>query len=163
MNYSKTLGVFLTLFLFNANYSNAQNDSLELTVEGIYDYSIGSYAARLCEKGGDKDWSFVMIIGECEATGIMRSLNDTEFSRPLTYDLFESLLSSSSLKMKHIIITKLEDGTYYGNLVVDDNGKELRLDARPSDCVNIALKTNVSIYANRKVWDDNKEKGIFPE
>lgn len=158
------LGTLIAFLLFGSLNSNAQSDSLELSVEGIYDYSYGgAYAVRLVEKDSSKDYSLVMIIGECEANGIMRSLNETPFSRPLTYDLFGGLLKSTSLTLKHIIVTKLEDGTYYGNLVIDDQGKEIRLDARPSDCLNIALETGVSIFANRKVWDDNKEKGIFPE
>jgi bifunctional DNase/RNase len=137
---------------------------LELEVEGVYDYGIGdSYAVRLVEKNSAKEWALIMIIGQCEATGIARSLYNQEFSRPLTYDLISSLFDLSSLKIKHIIITKLQDGTYYAYLVVNDNGKELQIDARPSDCMNIALKTGVPIYSNQKVWDDNKEKLETPQ
>lgn len=129
---------------------------IELEIEGVYEYG-SSYLVRLNEIG-NLDWALSMFIGGCEADGIARSVAGVDFSRPLTYDVFESIFDQTSLELEHVIITKLVDGTFYAVLVIDDNGKNIEIDARPSDCINIAMKTGVKIYASNTVWDENKEK-----
>lgn len=135
------------------------DELLELEVEGIYEYSeSSSYLVRLIEKGVSNNYGLDMIVGECEATALARTMEDVAFSRPLTYDLFNSVFSETSLKLKHIVITKLYNGTFYANLVISDGDTIIELDARPSDSINIAIKAGVPIFATRTVWMDAKEK-----
>lgn len=137
---------------------NSKDKTLQLEIEGIYDYgSTESFLVQLVEKGSTKKEAMTMVVGGCEATALARTKYDWEFSRPLTYDLFNSVFENSSLKLSHILITKLEEGTFYAVLVIDDNGKEIELDARPSDSINLALKAEVPIYATEKVWNASKE------
>ncbi|MBI3133112.1 MAG: bifunctional nuclease family protein [Bacteroidetes bacterium] len=133
------------------------DDLIELEVEGIYEADM-SALVRLVEKDSDNKWCLIMVIGECEATAMVRAMNEFESNRPLTYDLMNTIFTESSLTLQHIIITKLEDGVYYAVLVIDDHGTILRLDARPSDSINLALKAGVPIYAPRSFWDEAKEK-----
>lgn len=138
------------------NESSSKN--LELEVLGVYDYgSSSSFLVRLIEKEKTSEFALDMIVGQCEATALARTTNEIEFSRPLTYDVFNSVFEKSSLELDHILLTKLEDGTYYAELIINDNGKELQLDSRPSDAINLALKANVPIYVTQTLWDTAKE------
>jgi bifunctional DNase/RNase len=156
----RTLLLLIMAFGLSNTFAQSVNDhTFELEIEGIYDYgSTESFLVRLIEKDGDKGEALDMIVGGCEATALARTKYDWEFSRPLTYDLFNSVFENSSLKLSHIVITKLEEGTFYAVLVVDDNGKEIELDARPSDSINLALKAEVPIYATEDVWNDAAEE-----
>ena len=153
----------LLVFMLISNFSNANNldapsDSslLKLEVEGVYGYG-GGALVRLNEEG-DTNWVMSMVIGECEAIGILRSTEGVDFSRPLTYDLFISIFDKTSLEIQYVVISKLDEGVFYAELYIKDGDKIVIIDSRPSDSINIALKTSVPIYCNHDVWKRNKEK-----
>ncbi len=129
---------------------------LRLEVEGVYAYGDGALI-RLVEKGKDK-YAMAMVIGGCEANAIVRTTEGVDFSRPLTYDLFDNIFEQTSLEIKFIYISKLEDGVFYAELHVKDGNKTVIIDARPSDSMNIALKIGVPIYCAKKVWEETKEE-----
>lgn len=155
--YALTLCLLFTLTLSAFSPSpDLPGEMVELKVEGIYEY--GSAFALVLEEKADPNATLVMIIGQCEATGIARSLSEnSDFPRPLTYPLIGSILETSSLKAKHVIVTKLEDGTYFANIIIQDKKKELVIDSRPSDAINIALTMDLPIYADATFWEENKE------
>lgn len=72
------------------------DDLIELEVEGIYDADM-SALVRLVEKDSDNKWCLIMVIGECEATAMVRAMNEFESNRPLTYDLMNTIFTESSL------------------------------------------------------------------
>lgn len=98
-----------------------------------------------------------IYIGSCEIRGIEEAKFGNESGRPMTYDLFTSVMTKSGLKVKSVVISKLEGGTYYADLLVDANGKRLLFDARPSDAINMAMRANAPIYVTKKVWDEAKQ------
>ena len=130
---------------------------VEMEIKSTKAYVGNSYVIELTKKGGEENWVLPMVIGECEAIAVARSQNNTSFPRPLTYDLFISIFNKTKVKLKHIVITKLEDNTFYAILVLEENGKTIEIDARPSDSINIAMKAKVPIYATQAVLDAAKE------
>jgi hypothetical protein len=58
------------------------------------------------------------------------------------------------MKLKSIVINKLEAGTYYALLLIENNGKIVSVDSRPSYAMNLALRSNVPIYVERKVFEE---------
>lgn len=93
-----------------------------------------------------------LYIGTMEATAIATVLADIEVPRPLTHDLFVSVLNEVGTYVRQVTITHLIEGTFYAEItLVDDQGHALEVDARPSDAIAIALRTGASLYVARTV------------
>lgn len=100
-------------------------------------------------------------IGPAEASAIATRLADMEFSRPLTHDLFCSVLQGLGGCLQKVIVTKVQESTYYAELIVRRNGEVISLDARPSDSIAIALRQEARIFVQDDLFFD-LEDGEFP-
>ena len=87
-------------------------------------------------------------IGPGEASAIAMELAGMKFSRPLTHDLFTSLLQGLGTELQRVLITKVVDNTYHAELILKRDGNVVSIDARPSDSIAIALRTKAPIYAH---------------
>lgn len=93
-------------------------------------------------------------IGEAEAMSIALELQGEQFTRPLTHDLIKAVLDSMGSQLKRIVIDDVDDSTFFSRLVVEnDRGQEFQLDARPSDSVALALRSDASLYINEHVFE----------
>src|SRR2546423_6502801 len=125
---------------------------------------------------GNDQKTFVMFIGIYEGAAIIRELNGESPARPLTHELLSYVLSGFSIDVKQIIISDIVDNTFCATLVLEQKctdskdewtGKrnEVRIDARPSDCLVIALKEKKDIYVTQavldKVRDISEEIGAY--
>ncbi|MBE7559414.1 bifunctional nuclease family protein [bacterium] len=95
-----------------------------------------------------------ILIGLFEATAIEMRLNRTEALRPQTHDLLVNALEAVGGEVCQVEIYKLQDETFFAWLVVKANGREVRVDARPSDCVAIATLKNIPILVEEQVLGD---------
>ena len=96
-------------------------------------------------------------IGHPEASGIMMVLNNVEFERPLTYELINNLLETVGAVVEKVEISDIKDGTYYATIYVKTPAGEIKeVDARPSDAINIALRTGAPIYVAEHVMNQSK-------
>lgn len=87
-------------------------------------------------------------IGPGEASAIAMQLADMDFERPLTHDLLVSVLKGLGGRLDKVVISRVEKGTYYAELLVHLNGDVIALDARPSDSIAVALRVDARIYAD---------------
>jgi len=71
--------------------------------------------------------------------------------RPLTHDLVKNLVEAFGRTLKEVRIVDLREGTFYADLVFDRN---LRVSARPSDSIAVALRVGCPIYAEERVLDE---------
>ncbi len=92
-------------------------------------------------------------IGPGEASAIAMHLADMQFSRPLTHDLLVSVLKGLGGSLDRVVISRVADATYYAELVLVRQGEEIFVDARPSDSIAVALRTDARIYANEALLD----------
>lgn len=90
-------------------------------------------------------------IGAMEAMSISMVLNKVAFPRPMTHDLMLSVIAGLGGKLARVEITALEEGTYYAELVVVQQGGLRRIDARPSDAVALALRAESPILVAETV------------
>ena len=96
-------------------------------------------------------------IGHPEASGIMMVLNNIEFERPLTYELINRLLKALNASVERVEISDLKDGTYYATIYLKTPEGEVReIDARPSDAINVALRTGAPIFVADHVMNQSK-------
>ncbi len=85
-------------------------------------------------------------IGAAEASAIAVHLAQVDFPRPLTHDLFVTMLASLSATLDRVIIPRVADGTYHAELVLSVGTRTVTVDARPSDSIAIALRAGAAIY-----------------
>ena len=96
-------------------------------------------------------------IGHPEASGIFMFLQNVEFERPLTYELINNLLNALKASVEKVEISDIKDGTYYAIIYVKTPTGEIKeVDARPSDAINIALRTGAPIYVAEHVMNQSK-------
>ena len=92
-------------------------------------------------------------IGPGEASAIATELAAMEFARPLTHDLLCTVMKQLGGSLQRVIISRVEDSTYYAELSVLKNGEIISLDARPSDSIAIALRSDTQIFAHEELLE----------
>jgi uncharacterized protein len=90
-------------------------------------------------------------IGPSEASAIAMELAGMKFARPLTHDLAASLIRGLGGSLQRVIITRVEENTYYAELVIERNGEIFSIDARPSDSIAIALRLQARLFTNEEL------------
>jgi len=91
-----------------------------------------------------------IFVGLSEAISINQALSGNISPRPTTHDLFISTLESFNANITHILIDDLDEGIYYARLTVTLDSVKKEIDARPSDCLALALRSGatIQIYEN---------------
>ena len=104
----------------------------------------------------EKDGSRVLPIwiGPGEASAIAMELAGMKFSRPLTHDLFASVIRGLGGVLMRVLITKVVENTYYAELVVQRGGEVITIDARPSDSIAIALRMEATIFTTEDLLEN---------
>ncbi len=107
--------------------------------------SEGQYVVLL-EDGAGKQ-RLPIWIGETEANAIDLRLNKQKAARPLTHDLLEATLATLGARVERVEVVDLRDNVFYGRLTLRDARGGLRtLDARPSDCIALAVGAGLPVY-----------------
>jgi len=108
----------------------------------------------LREDGGTR--FLPIFIGSPEATAIVYALQGMETPRPMTHDLFKTVLDDLAVKVDLVEITALHDGTFFAEIELDRDGTKSRISSRPSDAIALAVRfgPEVPIYADESVLDE---------
>lgn len=88
------------------------------------------------------------------ARAILTALENQRSPRPLTHDLMVNILEAWEIKLERIVIHALQDNTFYAVLTVRQGEVKKEVDARPSDAIALALRTNCSIWVLEEVIAD---------
>jgi len=99
-----------------------------------------------------------IFIGPPEATAIVYALQGMETPRPMTHDLFKTVLDDMSVQLRRVEITELHDGTFFAEIELsgDSNGDSYRISSRPSDAIALAVRypEQVPIFADEAVLEE---------
>lgn len=113
----------------------------------------GTYGLVLGEDGGQR--RLMVIVGTPEAQSIAFKLHDTKPPRPLTHDLFQSLLAKFNIRLKEVVIYKYEDGVFFSRLILMGEAENLvTINSRTSDAISIALRTKSPIYTTEDIMEE---------
>ena len=140
--------------------NGAQNGGLnEMVVESVRVHMLSSqHVVILRDTAHDR--YLPIWIGPWEANAIAMRLQGVTPERPMTHDLFSQTLSELGVTVKQIIVSDLAEDTFRARLLLQLDGRELDLDARPSDAIAIAVRAGVPIFATDAVLD---RAGVVPE
>ena len=95
-----------------------------------------------------------IFIGQDQARAIINALENQVPPRPLTHDLMVNILDEWELELERVIIHSLQDNTFYATLIVRQGETTKEIDARPSDAIALALRTDSSIWVMEEVLAD---------
>lgn len=102
----------------------------------------------------DKDGKIMPIyVGISEGVSINSALNDEVTPRPMTHDLMINIIDRLEAKINEVFIDEIKDGIYYARLCITYNGSTVEIDARPSDCISLAVRANSPIRIRRSVFE----------
>ncbi|MEE9163032.1 MAG: bifunctional nuclease family protein [Candidatus Neomarinimicrobiota bacterium] len=126
---------------------------IQLHVEKISFYPPSKgYAILLKEMTGER--FLPVIVGSFEAQSIALALEDVKMPRPMTHDLFISILEDLSVEVSEVVISELQEGTFYSRISLISQVGAANIDARPSDAIALALRVGAPIYASDTVMDE---------
>ena len=94
---------------------------------------------------------FLMFVGDAEITAIAKEKGLVEPKRPLTHDLYLSILDRAGVIVDRIEIYGMQENTYYAKICVRIGGEEMVFDSRPSDAVALGLHQKCPILVHRKL------------
>jgi bifunctional DNase/RNase len=113
----------------------------------------GTYGLVLAEDNGLR--RLMIIIGTPEAQSIAFVLHDTRPPRPLTHDLFVSMMNVFDAILREVFIYKYDNGVFYSRLLLNkEDGKNVIVESRTSDAIAIALRTNSPVYTTESIMQN---------
>ncbi len=128
---------------------------IEMAVSGLaIDERTHTPVVMLREKGGAR--MLPIWIGPSEASAIAIELTGRKFQRPLTHDLLKTVIEGLDARVPRIAIVDLRDKTYYAKVFLERDAEVLTIDARPSDCIALALRTRSPIFVREELLRDDE-------
>lgn len=109
----------------------------------------GAYALVLAETDGNR--RIPIIIGAVEAQAIAINLEGLKPPRPLTHDLFTTVLSTFDIQITEVFIHAFEEGIFYAEMKMTGEKGNFSIDSRTSDAIALALRCNCPIYTTEEV------------
>ncbi len=100
-------------------------------------------------------------IGEYEANAITMELENITPPRPMTHDLFKSVLCHLDAAVEKVVVTDVVENTYYAELYLRQKNDIKIVDCRPSDAISIALKNKARIYISEYVYGTSVLSDFF--
>ena len=134
-------------------------DMIEVVIDSIR-VSLMSQQRIVILREKDAERYLPIWIGIYEAESITIALQEVEVARPLTHDLLRNIFRDLEARIIQVEVTALRDDTFFGNIVVEQNGRTLNIDSRPSDALAVAVRAHVPILVSTQVMD---VAGIIPE
>ncbi len=125
---------------------------IEMAVESVRVHMrTGRHVLLLKELGAGR--ILPVWIGQWEAQAIAMRLQGIGSERPLTHDLFVATLAEIGVRMERVVISSLTEETFHARLILVTADSRLEVDARPSDAIALAVRTECPIFASARVLD----------
>ena len=123
----------------------SDKEMLEVKVVHLgLDRSSNTPVVILQEKDGER--VLPIWIGPSEASAIAMELAGVKFSRPLTHDLVKQIILGLGGEVTKVSITRVMENTYYAEMEIHQDDTVVRIDARPSDSIAVALRLGSPIF-----------------
>ena len=118
----------------------------EMLIYGVSFDLVGKQPIVLL-KTSDGNKFLPIWIGHPEAAAILMKLQSQAPPRPMTHDLMSELLEQLEAQVVRITVTELRENTFYAQITVQQDGREIEVDSRPSDAIALAIRADAPIFA----------------
>jgi bifunctional DNase/RNase len=123
---------------------------VEMVVESVRVHMLSSQHVVIL-KESDRERYLPIWIGPWEANAIAMRLQGLAPERPLTHDLFASVLDQLGITIRQVVIADLADETFHARLFLETDGRTIEVDSRPSDALALAVRAGARIFAAEAV------------
>jgi len=131
---------------------NKLNEYSKAEILGVYEVNPPRGAFVVLLEG--EDWNgyvLPIMIGMPEASAIQAALEGYIAERPMTHDLIMSMLGALGVTIEKVTIDALINNVFTATIVLNESGKSIYVDARPSDSIALALRANAPIFVARRL------------
>ncbi len=94
-------------------------------------------------------------IGTIEAVSIAYAQEGILHNRPQTHDLLLNIIEALDSSINEVNISNIEEDTYYADIILNSQNGLISLSARPSDAIALALRSNIPVTVNEKLFENN--------
>ena len=129
---------------------------------------VGAFALLLGEVNGERQ--LPIIIGPAEAQATALYMKGVKTPRPLTHDLFMTIIGVLGASLLRVLIYKAKDGIFYSYIYLKKDEEIIRIDARTSDAVALAVRADCPIFIFESILErecirltDGDERPDTPE
>lgn len=134
-------------------------DLIEVTIDSVR-VSLMSPQRIVIVREKDTERFLPIWVGPYEAEAITVALQEVEVSRPMTHDLLKNVFSTFNALLVRVEIHSLKEEVFFGNIVVELDGKTINIDSRSSDAIALAVRAHIPIMVAREVMES---AAIVPE
>jgi bifunctional DNase/RNase len=132
------------------------NELIPMSIKGLMLDPV-SNSPIVVLKDEEEKFFLPIWVGIFEANAIALQLENVETPRPMTHDLLKSAIAQLDARVTRIVINDLRDATFFAKIrvMVNRSGADtmFELDARPSDAIALALRTEAPIFVAQSVLD----------
>lgn len=111
----------------------------------------------------EKNTLLPIWVGIFEANAIALQIERIDTPRPLTHDLIKNILLQLDANVDKIVVTDLQENTFYAVIHLRMNGDRITIDSRPSDAIALALRTDAPIFVTEEVINNSRNINLEKE
>src|SRR3954464_12805565 len=128
---------------------------IEMSIKGLMVDPISNMPiVILRDKEGTR--TLPIWVGMFEANAIALQIENISTPRPMTHDLLRNVIQDLKGTVEKIVVSDLQDGTFYAMIYLRVHDELLAIDSRPSDAIALALRTRAPIFVEEAVIDSAK-------
>ena len=139
---------------------DAMDDDIEVRIRGLMmDPVTNMPMIVLKDVAGDS--VLPIWVGIFEANAIALEIEKSATPRPMTHDLLRNALRAFEAHVTRVVVSDLRDDTFFAVIWIERNGEVMTLDARPSDALALAMRSDCPIFVSRAVMESarTQQKG----
>ena len=127
---------------------------IELEIDSIR-VNLRNYQRVVILREKDAERFLPIWIGPTEADAIAYRLQDVSVARPQTHDLLSKLIEELGASVRSVVVNDMTNDIFYARIQIDQDGRSLEIDSRPSDAIALAVRAQVPIYVEEAVLADH--------
>lgn len=128
------------------------SDLVPMTIKGLMLDPVSNSPIVVLKDSEDKIFLPIWV-GIFEANAIALQLEEISTPRPMTHDLLRDVIREIDARVVRIVISELRESTFYALIQMQSGEKTVNVDARPSDAIALALRTEAPIFVDQAVLD----------
>jgi bifunctional DNase/RNase len=152
-------GGALLLIALLAGCRSGPPPEVEVEVKNVgYDADAGAPVVILQARESER--VLPIWIGQAEAQAIAMEMQKVTPPRPMTHDLMKRILEQTGVALRRVRITELREQTFVAMIVLENGGREVEIDSRPSDAIALALRVACPILVSRTLLERDTTGGM---